>query len=147
MNRNSSTGTIVAVVIVLIIIAAGLYYYQNKSGTSAQAFGISVPQAGMVLTPGQSYMLRWNDTGTAQESTTTLAIFLINTALLSQGQSVAISDRYYDVPDVGFYLYTVPTSTLPGMYKFEIGTLTSDAFTIASSSASGSASGTPTTTP
>jgi hypothetical protein len=92
------------------------------------------PAAGKILFPtntdtliaGQTTTVRWTPgSGTTQ-------IFLIDTSLESQGASVSIVDRIYNIPNSGSYSYTVPESLAAGAYKLTIGTLTSDTFQISS---------------
>lgn len=82
------------------------------------------PTATDTLKLGQSYTLEW----TPGSGTTN--IFLINKAAESQGVSVSMFDRVYNIPNSGSYKYTVPKNLPVGEYKFEIGNLDSNYFEI-----------------
>jgi len=88
---------------------------------------ITFPKGGERLIQGQTYELTW--TGGREEIT---QIFLIDTSLKDKGASVSISDRIYGIENKHAYSYTVPASTKPGTYQFQIGSQTSPTFDIVS---------------
>jgi hypothetical protein len=128
----------VAGIIAIIIILAGVVVFlinfkdydfqniiQNATPTPQTSMsGITFPKEGDTLISGQKYTLKWSK-GEGQTQ-----IFLVNAALESQGESVAVSDRIYNVKDSGTYEYTVSENLTPGKYRFEIGNLTSGVFSI-----------------
>jgi len=129
--------TIVSIIVIVIILIAGFVYFSaNPLGgsattgttTSQTQARVLFPAGGETLTAGKTYTLLWSPGA----SSNMMQIFLVNTALESQGESVAISQRQYNVPDVGSFAFTIATSTPSGTYKFEIGPLTSNEFRIAS---------------
>lgn len=122
------TGTIVTIVIIVLAVV-GVYFYYFSTAPSVVSNQILYPKGGETFSAGNSYTLQWSSVNAAS----TTQIFLIDTSLESQGESVAISDRIYGVPDTGSYVYTVPTTTPSGTYKLEIGSLTSNPFMVAAS--------------
>lgn len=85
---------------------------------------ILFPTATDQLIAGQQYNLRWTRGGD------TTQIFLIDTSLETQGESVSVVDRKYNVPNTGSYVYTVPTTLSAGSYRFQIGGASSQAFQV-----------------
>jgi hypothetical protein len=59
-----------------------------------------------------------------------MQIFLVDTSLKSIGTSVSISDRMYNIKNVGSYDYEIPAQLKPGIYEFQIGDQTSKTFEI-----------------
>lgn len=100
----------------------------SATTTQAPTAQIIFPKGGESLVKGQKYALQWSGGPNPTQ------IFLINTALESQGQSVSIVDRAYNITNTGSYEYTIPATIDPGSYKFEIGNVTSNAFTVIAAS-------------
>lgn len=125
---------ILTVLIVFLIFGASYFFIKNLnlsnnfSSTTGNSPAVQIifPHGNEILAKGQKYTLKWKP---GQGNT---QIFLINQALESHGTSVAISDRIYNVPNTGSYIYTVPQNIEDGSFKFEIGKLTSHYFQIAS---------------
>ncbi len=113
-----------------MIILGGWHWYVNNSDSEKVESRVVFPAGGEVFEPGTTHRLSWDDPDNIE---TTTQIFLIDTALESQGASVSVTDRIYGIPDTGSYEYTFPVSIPNGTYKFSIGTLTSKTFQIASS--------------
>lgn len=130
-------------ILVLIIILAGLGFFYIQRTTkvitpiptptsqpsSTPSSQILFPQGGESLIKGQTYTLKWSDGGGS-----TTQVFLINTNLESQGESVATVDKKFNIQNTGSYSYTIPQTIPNGNYKFEIGNLTSNPFQIISES-------------
>lgn len=137
MRRNG----IIAIVVIIIFLLAGVIYFAahttqspkpisptstTPTGIKSTSGSILFPAGGETLVKGQTYTLKWTGgTGNTQ-------IFLIDTALEGQGESVAISDRVYNIPNSGSYEYTIPKNLSDSTYRFEIGTSTSNPFQISS---------------
>ena len=85
---------------------------------------ITFPTSKDVLVEGKTYELKW----TPKEGTTDL--FLINKELESEGVSVSIADRKYDINNTGKLNYKVPANIPTGEYKITIGDITSEYFEI-----------------
>ncbi len=85
------------------------------------------PKGGETFHQGQSYILKWAS-GSGNTN-----IFLVDTAYESQGVSVSLVDRVYNIPNSGSYTYTVPRNLPNGTYKFEIGNITTNTFQISNS--------------
>jgi hypothetical protein len=120
---------IALIIVALLLLVGGQYYYgkvyapeeaQPISGSSTILF----PKGGEQLKQGETYLLLW----TGGPDTT--QIFLIDRTLKDQGASVSVSDRIYGIENQHSYEYTVPTTTPPGEYEFQIGEITSAAFRI-----------------
>lgn len=121
---------------VLIILIAGAIYFSvtNQpltpsplpSPTQTQS-SILFPKGNETLKKGQTYTLKW------QKGSGNTQIFLVDTSLESQGESVSIADRIYNVPNSGVYNYTIPTNIPDSTYVFRIGNLTSKPFHITGS--------------
>jgi hypothetical protein len=131
-----ATATALLVVILLIIIGVFLLVSrtpQTSETTSTNApaaqEAITFPTGSDTLNAAGTYTLAWNNPSAG----TTTQIFLIDTALESQGESVSITDRVYNVPNTGSYAYTVPANVPAGTYVLAIGQLRSEPFHIASS--------------
>ncbi len=138
--KNNQSIFIVGILLIVLIIIGGIYAYSNRIGTSSMAEShIIFPAEGETLVAGQTYTLKWDNPGfTSNLPGSTTQVFLIDKSLLSQGASVSITDRKYDVPDIGSYDYTIPTGVADGTYFFTIGTTTSDMFTIVATSTAAS---------
>ncbi len=132
-NKNIIIGILVIIALVLI----GSYFYKNNNNDEGDILGSShvlFPTGGETLVAGKTYSLKWDNQGnTGAAVGPTTQIFLVDKALLTQGASVSIADRKYDVPDTGSYEYTVPTAVSDSTYFFVIGTTTSNTFTVTSS--------------
>lgn len=138
MKKNLKK-TYIGILILAFILAIGIYLHdamkQDQSfvpltpGQTASTESVSFPKGGETLKQGNAYLLKWTD---ADASTTTTQIFLIDTALETEGASASISDRVYNVPDTGSYQYVIPASLPDGTYKFEIGNLLSAPFDVSS---------------
>jgi hypothetical protein len=76
------------------------------------------------LVAGQTYTLKWSG------GPDPMQIFLVDTSLKSIGTSVSISDRMYNIKNVGSYDYEIPAQLKPGIYEFQIGDQTSKTFEI-----------------
>jgi hypothetical protein len=124
-------------IVAILIVGAVIYGFGRKPGQNSN-IGVSpsptparaeiiFPKSGDTLTSGNKYTLKWQGVGNG-----TTQIFLVDTDLESQGESVAIVDRIYNVKNTGSYDYSVPSTVKPGNYKFEIGNLTSGIFKIES---------------
>lgn len=118
-------------VFILAALVAGLWWFDyppfNQAAPETDQVGtILYPAGGEVLTAGETYTLRWEDAGLG----VTTEIFLIDTALESQGASVSVTDRKYDVQNNGTHQYTVPATTPAGTYVVSIGPLRSQPFTV-----------------
>ncbi len=85
---------------------------------------ISYPKSGDILHQGKTYIIKWKG-GTGSTD-----IFLINHAYESEGVSISIADRIYNIANSGSYSYKVPTNIPTGEYKFTIGSLNSEYFDI-----------------
>jgi hypothetical protein len=114
---NNKQGILVAIILIVILLAGGFYYMVNRGKTNTKS-GVTFPSGGETLVAGKTYTLRWK-TPTTTGSTT--QIFLVDKALLSQGASVSITDRAYNVSDTGTYDYTIPTAVPDSTYFFVIG--------------------------
>jgi hypothetical protein len=117
-------------IIVVILLALGAEYYysrvylpNNVQITSASST-VTSPVGGERLTQGETYTLSW--TGGADP----IQIFLVDRSLKDSGASVSITDRIYGIRNEHVYNYTVPTSTKPGEYEFQIGDAISQPFQI-----------------
>lgn len=87
------------------------------------------PKGGEKLVKGQTYVLTWASGSNPDH------IFLIDTSLESQGESVSIVDRVYNIaPHTEKYSYTVPKAIKSGIYKLQIGKVTSNPFQVVDSS-------------
>lgn len=86
---------------------------------------VTFPIANDILSPGKTYTLKWQGGGKSP-----ISIFLINKDAQKQGVSVSLFDRIYSIPNTGYYNYTVPQNMPNGLYKFEIGDLSSNYFEI-----------------
>lgn len=122
------------VLVLLILIVIGILLVKNNnlnvnvapSPTPAtETKGITFPKGGETLNAGQTYTLTWNS---LNEDMT--QIFLIDTSLESQGESVSVVDRVFNIPNTGKYSYTIPANTRAGTYVFTIGNLRSNPFSI-----------------
>ncbi len=118
--------------LLLIYNTFALNLTKDHSSTEAQNASsekIIFPAGGETLQKGEQYTLEWTPgNGKTQ-------IFLKDTSLETQGESVSIADRVYNIDNAGRYEYTIPQHIPDGTYKFEIGTLTSNTFKISSTSA------------
>jgi hypothetical protein len=134
MNKKALVGIIV--VLVILVAAFGIFQFsktqKNPSSstitptpTQSQS-KITFPKGGENLTKGQSYTLTWTGGGNQVQ------IFLIDTSLESQGESVSEVDKLYGISNSGSYDYKIPDDIKDGTYKFEIGTMTSKPFQIVS---------------
>jgi len=134
MNKKTLVGIIV--VLVILVAAFGIFQFsktqKNPSSstitptpTQSQS-KITFPKGGEKLTKGQSYTLTWTGGGNQVQ------IFLIDTSLESQGESVSEVDKLYGISNSGSYDYKIPDDIKDGTYKFEIGTMTSKPFQIVS---------------
>lgn len=85
---------------------------------------ITFPNGDEKLSAGKTYTLKWSGI-----SGNTTSIFLKDKALESQGESVSLVDRVYNVPNTGTFNYTIPADA-NGIYILEIGNLVSDPLTI-----------------
>lgn len=85
---------------------------------------ITAPDSGEVLTRGTPFEIQW--TGGPD----TLTVFLIDSALQTQGASVSISDRIYGIPNSGKLEYTPPQRLNPGTYKLTIGSSSTSYFQV-----------------
>jgi hypothetical protein len=124
------------ILILLVLIGAFMFVshapatdHQTATTTPAAMEAVTFPKGSDTLNAGGTYTLTWNNPSAG----TTTQIFLIDTSLESQGQSVSITDRVYNVPNTGSYTYTVPATVPAGTYVFAIGQLRSDPFQITSS--------------
>jgi hypothetical protein len=134
MNKKTLVGIIV--VLIILIAAFAIFHFSKTqknpspsttTPTPVQSQSkITFPKGGEKLTKGQSYTLTWTGGGNQ------LQIFLIDTALESQGESVSEVDKLYGINNTGSYEYKVPDDIKEGTYKFEIGTMTSKPFQIVS---------------
>lgn len=127
-------------VILFLSMLANFVFWRNKdtkavppeepnevvSNTPSQ---VTFPAGGENFVKGKEYSLRWNPESSGED---TIAIFLIDASLESQGASVSIADRIYDVPNTGSYDYTFPESLEEGSYKFQIGKENSNYFKVVS---------------
>ncbi len=94
----------------------------NKSSDSIH---ILFPKKGDTLKGQQSYTLKWSG-----GHDTSITIFIIDSSLESEGVSVSISDRIYNVSNNGLYKYKLPDRLKAGTYKVKIGHTTSGYFKI-----------------
>ncbi len=125
------TNKIIMTVLVIIALVGGFFLLKNMKAPPQVLF----PSGGETLVAGKTYTIQWNNKGkTGAPAGPTTQIFLIDEALLSQGASVSITDRVYDVPDTGSYEYTIPSAVSDSNYFFVIGTTTSKTFKITSAS-------------
>lgn len=91
------------------------------------ANSITFPKGGEKLVQSHAYELTW--TGGREE---TIQIVLVDVSLKDEGTSASISDRIYGVENKHSYTYIIPADMKPGMYEFQIGSLTSPTFEIVS---------------
>lgn len=128
------------IIIVCIVLIAGAYFFSHNPNqtyipatssqniptptTASAKLKILFPTKNDLLKPGKTYTLKWSG-GSDQ-----IQIFLIDTSLESQGESVATVDRLYGINNSGSYDYTIPSTIKPGTYVFEIGNRRSDTFKI-----------------
>lgn len=134
MNKKSLTAIII--ILVILVAAFAIFQFSNtqKNPTSPTPTPtetqlqseITFPKGGEKLTKGQTYTLKW--TGGENQ----LQIFLIDTSLESQGESVSEVDKLYGINNTGSYDYKIPATVKDGTYKIEIGTMTSKPFQIVS---------------
>ena len=118
---------IIFITIILLIVVVGKTQPQaptTKSAKPTESNPVSYPAGGDTLKKGKNYVIRWMP-GNGKTD-----IFLINHMLESEGVSVSIADRIYNIDDYGQYNYRVPTNIPDGEYKFQIGDLTSKYFTV-----------------
>ncbi len=121
----------IASALIIIALIGGVYVYVIRGdGFEKVQTNITFPSGGETLVAGETYTLKWDSPGSIG---TTTAIFLVDTALLSQGASVSIIDRKYGIIDAGSFDYTIPTGVSDSTYFFVIGTTTSNQFKITSS--------------
>ncbi len=135
MTRNRTLALIaVGVLVILAVFGRGLFSrflsFLPLAGTQGPSGEIIFPTAESTLVKGQTYTLRWSGGGDEK----TIAIFVVDKSLESQGVSVSAGDRVYDVPNTGMYSYTVLPTLKEGEYKLQIGTLTSPYFRIVDTS-------------
>lgn len=131
MTRNRTLALIaVGALVILVIFGRGFISRLLSSlpftGVPGSTGEVIFPTANSSLVKGQTYTLRWSGGGDEK----TIAIFVIDKSLESQGVSVSAGDRVYDVPNTGTYSYTVLPTLKEGEYKLQIGTLTSPYFRI-----------------
>lgn len=131
--------TIIVVSLFVVVATIGVLAFFNLrpfNETTLEAVPgvVNFPASGDTLTAGETYTLVWNDPNLESHT----QIFLIDTKLEPQGNSVSVVDRVYDVPNSGTYVYTVPTSIISGTYVFSIGTARSEVFNIVGSTVSSS---------
>ncbi len=126
--------------IIVSVIVFGLAYIiytfnQPKNNTPIQVpvddikNTVIFPVQGDILVKGFPYHLEWEIIDAPKES---IAIFLIDASLEQQGESVSISDRVYDIPNIGTYDYSIPTNLPEGTYKLRIGKMDSGYFRVLS---------------
>jgi hypothetical protein len=136
MKLSTQIGIVVLGILVLIGIVVFVFHRPASDSLSPAATttstdfitqeAVTFPAGNETLTAGSSYTLTW--LGSVGASTT--QIFLIDTSLESQGESVSITDRVYNVPATGSYQYTIPSTVPGGTYVFTIGKLRSNPFSI-----------------
>ncbi len=132
-NKNIIIGAIF--IVALIFIGFYFYKYNNSNENIKEISHVTFPAGGETLVTGKTYTVKWDNQGnTGAPVGSTTQVFLVDQALLTQGASVSIVDRKYDVPDVGSYEYTIPSAVSDSTYFFVIGTSTSNTFKITSSS-------------
>lgn len=123
------------ILLIIILISAGFVLFRGKikqsllpsptpTPTPTPVAGITFLKGGDKLSAGKSYAIKWNGVTGA-----TTQIFLKDLSLESQGESVSLVDRVYNVPNTGSYSYTIPASA-KGTYILEIGPLISSPFTV-----------------
>jgi hypothetical protein len=117
----------IILILVLVMAVVGIWAYVDDSNGGfgdGGAVKIQFPAGGETLTQGQAYTLTWK--GGPEE----IQIFLVDTALKSQGASVSVSDRVYGIENTGSYQYVIPRGLPEGTYEFQIGDATSKEFRI-----------------
>jgi hypothetical protein len=135
-------GILRTIVVIVIIGIIGYFFSQSKSAlppvtqntsitspptASPSSSSITFPKGGETLKQGQIYTLTWTpETGNTN-------IFLVDTGFESQGTSVSLVDRVYNIPNSGSYTYTVPKDLPDGTYRFQIGTMNTATFQIRNS--------------
>lgn len=144
LKQRKITNMRIAVLIIVILVILGLlglgFFYIQRMTNIGSSFPtptipatpinqISFPLGGESLAKGQTYTLKWSGAGGK-----TVQVFLVNTDLEPQGESVSTLDKKFNIENTGSYNYQVPQSIPDGNYKFEIGNLTSQPFKISSSS-------------
>ncbi len=92
--------------------------------TQTASTTISFPKGGEIFSRGKTYILRWSG------GDDPVHVFLVDTSLKSQGASVSISDRVYNVKNTGSVEYTFPKTLKEGTYEFQIGNVTSKPFKV-----------------
>ena len=138
---RSTSGVLVVIALLFAIVVGAYLFFVRTVPKSTETppetpftpvARILFPSGEETLLRGGTYTVLWSGTSTEGTATTT-QLFLINTALESEGASASISDRVYNIPDSGSFRYTIPTSTATGTYRFMIGKLLSNIFRIATS--------------
>ncbi len=99
---------------------------KQKEANSADSTSLQIlfPKGGEKLVKGKTYRFRWRG------GDSTLALFLIDSSLESQGASVSIADRKYHIRNTGSYEYTVPRRLKKGKYRLTIGKESSGYFEV-----------------
>lgn len=105
--------------IVLVFFAALMFFRTPES--------ITFPVGGEKLIQGEAYTLTW--TGGREK---VMQIFLVDTKMKGTDAAVAVKDKIYGIENIHSYTYSVPTTTKPGTYEFQIGSMTSGTFEIIS---------------
>ncbi len=116
-DRKNKMLPIALAAIALIAVVVALF-------VSANTVGVKFPSGGEKLVAGKTYTLKWKG------GPNPIQIFLVDTALVTQGESVSIADRVYNIPNTGSYEYTIPTAVQDSTYEFEIGDMRSKTFKI-----------------
>ncbi|HVT01235.1 MAG TPA: Ser-Thr-rich GPI-anchored membrane family protein [Patescibacteria group bacterium] len=124
---------LIAFFILLIGLFVGVYIIKSFLGSKPNGYvlpqfetgKVNFPKGGETLRKGQTYVIEWQGGPEGD-----IAIFLQNQAAEKEGVSVSLVDRVYGVNNTGSYNYTIPDNIPNGMYRFQIGNLNSQYFSI-----------------
>lgn len=101
-----------------------LFLFKKETCDKNSLTKITTPKGGENLTAGKKLTLVWSG------GSDPIHIFLVDTSLKSTGVSASIVDSVFSIKNNGTYEYTLPLNLKTGTYEFQIGTNTSNTFTI-----------------
>ena|SRR5688572_3871276 len=113
--------------VILVVVALFVFAIVGKptkapTATTSNPVTISAPNETAIK--GKTYEIKWV-AGSGKTD-----IFLVNRALESEGVSVSLADRIYNVDNNGTYSYKIPNNIPGGEYQLRIGEFSSDYFTV-----------------